>query len=162
MCYYFKSYFENDFSITIIRLIFDGKLLEDDDATLGSCGLHNDCIVLCMIHHLTPSLEEYNHWQSQQSEENNPDDLDQELENIADSILPGTENVEEVLIFLSVHAVMFVIMIFRSIRFWFITWNPFSRITVQGVFTVIVLFVLFFICLWESWTNDLTMLKIMP
>lgn len=31
-------------------MIFQGKVLHDDEASLGSCGLHDNCVVHCLIH----------------------------------------------------------------------------------------------------------------
>lgn len=57
LCYiYFRRHFTNELtSNKIIRLIFQGKVLHDDEASLSSCGLHDNCVVHCLIHQPRPT-----------------------------------------------------------------------------------------------------------
>lgn len=57
VCYfYFRRHFTNELtSNKIIRLIFQGKVLHDDQASLSSCGLHDNCVVHCLIHQPRPT-----------------------------------------------------------------------------------------------------------
>lgn len=36
-------------------MIFQGKVLHDDEASLSSCGLHDNCVVHCLIHQPRPT-----------------------------------------------------------------------------------------------------------
>lgn len=40
----------------IVRLIFNGKVLQPDDKSLQNCGLFDDCVVHCLIHNKRPSV----------------------------------------------------------------------------------------------------------
>lgn len=54
--FYFRRHFSNELSSNkIIRLIFQGKVLHDDEATLSSCGIHDNCVVHCLIHQPRPT-----------------------------------------------------------------------------------------------------------
>lgn len=57
ICYFcFRRHFNNEItSNKIIRLIFQGKVLHDDEASLSSCGLHDNCVVHCLIHQPRPT-----------------------------------------------------------------------------------------------------------
>ncbi|XP_025192454.1 transmembrane and ubiquitin-like domain-containing protein 1 [Melanaphis sacchari] len=51
-----RRHFTNELaSNKIIRLIFQGKVLHDDEASLSSCGLHDNCVVHCLIHQPRPT-----------------------------------------------------------------------------------------------------------
>ncbi|XP_008179811.1 transmembrane and ubiquitin-like domain-containing protein 1 [Acyrthosiphon pisum] len=51
-----RRHFTNELtSHKIIRLIFQGKVLHDDEASLSSCGLHDNCVVHCLIHQPRPT-----------------------------------------------------------------------------------------------------------
>lgn len=55
--YYFRRHFSSELSSNKnIRLIFQGKVLHDDEATLRSCGLHDNCVVHCLIHQPRSSM----------------------------------------------------------------------------------------------------------
>jgi len=52
-----RRHFTNELtSNKIIRLIFQGKVLHDDEASLSSCGLHDNCVVHCLIHQPRPTV----------------------------------------------------------------------------------------------------------
>lgn len=47
----FRRHFSSELSANkIVRLIFQGKVLHDDEASLISYGLHDNCVVHCLIH----------------------------------------------------------------------------------------------------------------
>ncbi|XP_050431904.1 transmembrane and ubiquitin-like domain-containing protein 1 isoform X2 [Adelges cooleyi] len=51
-----RRHFNSELSSNkIVRLIFQGKVLHDDEASLISCGLHDNCVVHCLIHQPRPS-----------------------------------------------------------------------------------------------------------
>ena len=58
-------------------MIFQGKVLHDDEASLSSCGLHDNCVVLYSIHQPCPTAN------AQQS----PDPVNQDT---AEQPLPNT------------------------------------------------------------------------
>ncbi|XP_016664132.1 transmembrane and ubiquitin-like domain-containing protein 1 [Acyrthosiphon pisum] len=73
-----RRHFTNELtSNKIIRLIFQGKVLHDDEASLSSCGLHDNCVVHCPIHQPRPTAN------AQQS----PDPVNQDT---AEQPLPNT------------------------------------------------------------------------
>ncbi|KZC15185.1 PREDICTED: transmembrane and ubiquitin-like domain-containing protein 1 [Dufourea novaeangliae] len=39
----------------LVRLIFKGRVLQPDSQTLEQCGLHNNCVVHCLVHQPRPS-----------------------------------------------------------------------------------------------------------
>lgn len=52
-----RRHFSNELSSNkIIRLIFQGKVLHDDEASLSSCGIHDNCVVHCLIHQPRPTV----------------------------------------------------------------------------------------------------------
>lgn len=57
LCFYcFRRHFSTELSSDkIIRLIFQGKVLHNDEASLSSCGIHDNCVVHCLIHQPRPS-----------------------------------------------------------------------------------------------------------
>lgn len=69
LCYYFRRHFSSELSSNkIIRLIFQGKVLHDDEASLSSCGLHDNCVVHCLIHQPRPTA----------NAQQNPDPVDRD------------------------------------------------------------------------------------
>lgn len=40
----------------IVRLIFNGRVLQPDDKSLQNCGLFDNCVVHCLIHNKRPSV----------------------------------------------------------------------------------------------------------
>ncbi|VVC34799.1 Ubiquitin-related domain,Ubiquitin domain [Cinara cedri] len=65
-----RRHFSNELSSDkIIRLIFQGKVLHDDEATLSSYGLHDNCVVHCLIHQPRPTTN------AQQTDDSVEDDI---------------------------------------------------------------------------------------
>jgi len=55
-CQCSRRHFSSELSSNkIIRLIFQGKVLHDDEASLSSFGLHDNCVVHCLIHQPRPA-----------------------------------------------------------------------------------------------------------
>ncbi|XP_018327391.1 transmembrane and ubiquitin-like domain-containing protein 1 [Agrilus planipennis] len=51
-----RRHFEAELSSNkVVRLIFNGQVLQQDDVTLASCGLFDNCVVHCLIHQKKPS-----------------------------------------------------------------------------------------------------------
>lgn len=47
----FRRHFQPELSANkLVRLIFNGQVLQPDTQTLASCGLFDNCVVHCLIH----------------------------------------------------------------------------------------------------------------
>lgn len=51
-----RRHFETELSSNkLVRLIFNGKVLQPDTQTLQSCGLFDNCVVHCLLHNKRPN-----------------------------------------------------------------------------------------------------------
>lgn len=77
--YYFRRYFYKELLSHTIRLIFQGKILNDNKATLSSCGFYDDCVIHCIMNQ---KLTIINIQPNQNSVDNNSDDSNEGINTI--------------------------------------------------------------------------------
>lgn len=54
-----KQNFETELSANkLVRLVFNGKVLQPDGASLRSCALFENCVVHCLVHNMPPGRSE--------------------------------------------------------------------------------------------------------
>lgn len=149
ICYfYFRRHFSNEItSNKIIRLIFQGKVLHDDEASLSSCGLHDNCVVHCLIHQPRPTAN------AQQTPESvNHNTTEQPLPNVIrhGQRQPGPVQREWNLATLLSALITLIISLLWYVRIHFYSLFSYTSTGTLGILTAIFLFTAFLTYLVDS------------
>jgi len=140
-CVTFRRHFSSELSSNkIIRLIFQGKVLHDDEASLSSCGIHDNCVVHCLIHQPRSST---NAQQSSDSVEH--DNSEQPLPNMTrhGQRQPGPVHREWNLATLLSALITIIISLLWYARIHFYTLFSYTSTSTLGILTGIFMFTAF-------------------
>lgn len=149
LCYYrFRRHFSSELSSNkIIRLIFQGKVLHNDEASLSSCGIHDNCVVHCLIHQPRPTTN------SQQTPDTmNHDNPEQPQPNVArhGQRQPGPVHREWNLATLLSALITVIISLLWYARLEFYTLFSYTSTSTLGILTGIFMFTAFLTYLVDS------------
>lgn len=139
--WYFRRHFGSELSSNkIIRLIFQGKVLHDDEASLSSCGLHDNCVVHCLIHQPRPSVNA-----QQNSDPVDRDTTDQPIPNMTrhGQRQPGPIQREWNLATLLSALITIIISLLWYARIQFYTLFSYTSTGTLGILTAIFMFTAF-------------------
>jgi len=134
-----RRHFSSELSSNkIIRLIFQGKVLHDDEASLSSCGLHDNCVVHCLIHQPRPAT----------NAQQNPDSVNQgsnehQLPNIARQRQAGPVQRDWNLATLLSALITIIISLLWYARIQFYTLFSYTSTGTLGILTGIFMFTAF-------------------
>lgn len=119
-------------------MIFQGKVLHDDEASLGSCGLHDNCVVHCLIHQPRNTANA-----PQTPDPMNRDNTEQPSTNMARQRQPGPVQREWNLATLLSALITIIISLLWYARIQFYTLFSYTSTGTLGILTGIFMFTAF-------------------